>query len=361
MKTALILTTRAFSSDFKSLYEQMAFLREEYDEIHLVHPYSTDRLKKFIEETASIKIKTNTSISKDLDDIGRKHLYANWEEYYDAIDLSFLDGIHIDDVWMFGAPLSEGGHLRRGMNGLNKNFRKHAYMKFLSVAKLYMINYFALKIANEKGAFYHEMCYDPCEFSVEEITEEKVMPKHGHQAYHGYDIPSIKMKKHTAYQYGLKNVGMQFPFASKEYDAVFGYSYMTAERKSDHELMQSVYKQLENRDNCKLLYRSKPDGIDTLVEKDAYMALIADSRFTFILPAYMKNMFSCYRFIESLFHDCLPLIFDHCNYAEFFKSYGINSDMIQEIIVNETNLNAAISMKEERRIEILEYLKERLF
>ena len=362
MKTALIVTTRAFASDFKSLYEQMSFLKEEYDRIFLLHSYTTERVKQYIEETANIKITKAFSISKDLEDIGKKHLYKTWEEYYNAIDLSILDGIEIDDVWMFGAPLSEGGYLKRGMLGLDKNFKKHSYMKFLSVAKLYMITYFALKIANHKNAFYHEFSYDPCEASVNELTTEEIIPKKGFKVYHGYDISELHMKKHTAYQYGLKKVGKIFPFASKDYDLTFGYSYITFEREKEHLMMQRIYNSLrESGVTGKFLYRSKPGDVNILVSKDEYMSLIADSRFTFILPAYKERVFSCFRFIESIFYDCLPLVFDHSYYQEFFDSYDINKDVLQEILVDENNVLDKLNMSEQRRIEIIEYLKEKLF
>lgn len=362
MKNALIITTRAFSSDFKSLYEQMAFLKEEYDNIYLVHAYTTDRMRKFVEETARIKITADFSISSHVDDVGKKHIYKNWEEYYDNVDISFLKDIHIDDVWMFGAPLSEGGHLKRGALGLSKNFRKNSYMKFLSVAKYYIISYIALKIANEKKAFYREICYDPGEASVNEITEQKIMPTQGFEVYHGYDIAIYGMKKHSSYQYGLKAVGKTFPFASKDYDITFGYSFMTDERKKDHELMQKVYSDIQGKVNGNLLYRSKKDDHDSLVGKDEYMCLITESRYTFIIPAYMKGAFSCLRFIESIFYDCLPLVFDHCVYEEFFDSYNIDKSIYDEIIVNQDNvLDKLTNMTEQRRVEIIEYMKEKLF
>lgn len=361
MKTALIMTTRAFSSDFKSLYEQMAFMREEYDQIFLVHAYTTERVKKYIEETAGIHINKSFSISEDLNDIGIKHLYKTWEEYYNAIDTSMFNDVQIDDVWMFGAPLSEGGALKRGMLGLEKSFYKHSYMKFLSVAKLYMIMYFALRVANDKGARFREMCYDPCEASVNELTNPTIVPKSGYDVYHGYNLPEYGMQKHTAYQDGLTRVGKLFPFASKDYDLTFGYSYMTFEREKDHLMMQRVYQNLEGKVTGKLLHRSKPDDFDSLVSKDEYMSLIAESRYTFILPAYKENAFSCYRFIESIFYDCLPLVFDHCKYQDFFASYGIDQTVIEEIIINESNVLEKLNMPESRRTEIIEYMKEKLF
>lgn len=362
MKNALIITTRAFSSDFKSLYEQMAFLKEDYDNIYLVHAYSTDRMRKYVEETAKIKITRDFSIASHVNDVGKKHMYKNWEDYYDNVDISFLKDIHIDDVWMFGAPQSEGGHLKRGAFGLSKNFRKNSYMKFLSVAKYYVINYIALKIANEKNAFYHEISYDPGEGSVNEITEQKIIPTAGFEVYHGYDIAAYGMKKHTSYQYGLKDVGKTFPFASKDYDVTFGYSYMTKDRKKEHELMQKVYSDLQGKVTGNLLYRSKPDDHDSLVDKDSYMGLIAESRYTFIIPAYMKGVFSCSRFMEAIFYDCLPLVFDHSMYEEFFDSYGIDKNIYNEIIVNSENVvDRILSMSEQRRAEIIEYMREKLF
>lgn len=361
MKNAVIITTRAFSTDFKSLYEQMHFLGAEYDNIYLIHGYTTERVVKHIKEIAGINIEKSFSFSEDLENIAVKHMYKTWREYYNSIDLSCLEGIEIHDVWMFGAPLSAGGYLKRGMHGLQKNFEKHQYMKFLSVAKLYMINYIAIRVANNKNAVYREMSYDPGEASINEVNIDPLVPKRGFKVYHGYDIVDLGMEKHTSYQTGLTSVATIFPFATKDYDLTFGYSYMTIERKKDHDLMQRVYDVIRNNIKGKLLYRSKIDDINLLVEKDEYMSLIAESRFTFIIPAYKSGVFSCYRFIESIHYDCLPLIFDHCNYEEFFKSYDINTDVVQEIVINEHNVLDKLSMTEERRIEIIKYMKEKLF
>jgi hypothetical protein len=68
------------------------------------------------------------------------------------------------------------------------------------------------------------------------------------------------------------------------------------------------------------------------------------------------------RFIESIFYNCLPLVFDHCVYEEFFESYNIDKSIYDEIIVNQDNvLDKLTNMTEQRRVEIIEYMKEKLF
>jgi hypothetical protein len=361
MKTALIATTRAFSSDFKSLYEQMAFLREEYDRIYLIHTYSTNRIVKFIEETAKIKIQKDFSINHLIDEVFDRK-WDNWEKFFHGVDISFLDEYHIDDIWFFGPPLSDGGNLKRGKLGIEKNFQKNSYMRFKSINRLYLLNHILLKIANHKKAYFHELCYDPGEASVNELTDPLLIPQAGYTVYHGYDIPELGMKRHNCYQYGLVHVGPIFPFSSKDFDIVFGYSYMNKERKKEHESIQKFIEKIKDgKIRHKIMYRSKIDDIDTLVSKDEYMSLIAESRFTLVIPAYHKGMFSCFRFIESIFYDCLPLIFDHCNYKDFFASYNIDQEYVKDILINDSNIFEAVQMNENRRLELIQYFKDKLF
>lgn len=360
MRTALIATTRAFSSDFKSIYEQMAFLGERYDKIYLLHLYSSDRLEKFIQETSQIKIEKAFSLSNEFEEVSKKKKFVTWKEFYDDFNPEFLKDIHIDDIWFFGAPQSDGGKLKRGKFGLEKGFHNNAFMTFLSVSKLYFLNFALLKIARLKRAHYHELSYDPGEASVNELTMEELIPPAGFTVYHGYNVPELGMLKDTSYQYGLKKVGQTFPFNSKIYDVVFGYSYMNKDRKVDHEMIQKIISEIDPQLKSKFIWRSKPDEYDTLVPKDAYMSLLSESLYTFVIPAYWNNIFSCSRYMEAIFYDCLPLVFSHCSYRDFFESYDVDLDRISNTIINSTSVHQALSMSEKTRVETLHYLQEKI-
>lgn len=357
MKSTLVMTTRGFNSDYKSLYEQMAFLGAKYDNIYFVHFYSTEKVVDYIRETAGIRITKSFNLSKEYDAVTQKK-YSTWKEFYENVDLSFLDGIEIDDVWMFGAPLLDGANLKRGRNGLNKAFEKNTSMTFVSVAKVFMTNYLLLAIANRRKVHYNELSYDPGEFPVSEITVDALKPV-SYTVYHGYTSKEFQFEKLDSYQVGLKERAPRFFFSSDEIDVVFGYSYMTEDRKEEHEKISHVWESIDKKFTKRLLLRTNQKDLqDTSVSKDEYMSLINDARFTFIVPAYEKKAFSGYRFIESVFYDCLPLVFDHCNYKDFFDSYGVEG--YEKLLINKDTVNQALSINENERLEILSYLKGKL-
>ena len=356
MKSTLIMTTRGFNSDYKSLYEQMSFLRSKYENIYFVHLYSTEKVVDYIRETAGINITKSFNLSKDFEQVTKKK-YSTWKDFYQNVDLSFLDNIHIDDVWMFGAPLLDGANLKRGRNGLNKAFDKNTSMTFVSVSKVFMTNYLLLAIANHKNAHYNELCYDPGEFSVSEISVDILKPM-SYNVYHGYTSTLLGFERLDSYQYGLKERAPQFFFPSDEVDLVFGYSYMTADRKEEHEKITQLWNKIDSSFTKKLFLRTNQKHLtNTPVSKDEYMSLINDARFTFIVPAYEKGAFSGYRFIESVFYNCLPLVFNHCNYKEFFQSYNIDTE---KLVINNDNVNESLSITENERLELLAYLKGKL-
>jgi hypothetical protein len=68
-----------------------------------------------------------------------------------------------------------------------------------------------------------------------------------------------------------------------------------------------------------------------------------------MLPSYNKHCFSVYRFLESIYHDCLPLIHGDCRIEDIGLSFGILPDL-------ETLQNGRIP-DETERLEILARLK----
>jgi hypothetical protein len=344
----------------------MHFLRE-YDRVVLFHAYKTNKIVDFIQNTARIKIDRVVSTSYAFDDLVA-NTYSTWREFYENFEYD-LGNEKIDDVYLFGAPLSDGGHLKRKHNGLEKNLDNNKFITFVSVAKHYFTAYAAIKVANREGASFIEICYDPGENSVGQLRDA-IRPKDVN-VFHGYDIPDLEIKKHHFYQDGLQvafHPQHSHPtiffddFGSQPtFDLVFGYSYMNKERKATHEYFTKIRENLPS--NLKTIFpvKNKLEDIDTSVSRNEYLSLLDRSRFTFVAPAYQAGCFSPFRFIEAVYYDCLPLVFETCNSRPFFESYDIDLETQCLLIVDPATVNGALAMSEHLRAQLLRTLREKIF
>jgi hypothetical protein len=338
----------------------MHFLRQ-YDRIILFHAYRTDKIVDFIQNTAQIKIDKVVSTTKWFDDLVA-NTYATWREFYENFKPDVGDE-KIDDVYLFGAPLSDGGHLKRKNNGLEKNLDNNKFITFVSVAKHYFTAYAAVKISNDHGARFLEICYDPGENSVAQLRDA-IRPKDV-TVFHGYDIVDLDIKKHNFYQDGLTGVALKQynnPFDDAIcYDLVFGYSYMNKERKATHEYFTKIRQNLPEDIMYYFPVKNKVDGIDTSVSRDQYLIALMKSKVTFVAPAYQAGCFSPFRFIEAVHYGCLPLVFETCNSKPFFDSYDIDIETQSLLIIDHATVNGALKMSENLRTQLLRTLREKIF
>lgn len=352
MKTALLVINRPFGSDFDSLYGQTVHLVGKYDKIYFLNPYKTNRvLSKIVPEVESIDI---------CEFLSRVHkmTYQTWEDVYNEFD---LDLPAIDDVWIFGGPMSEGGKLKRKFGDtVGKYLTKNGFMNFISVSNLYSMLYMTLKLVNKYDSQIHELCYDPAEFSFGCIKEPRVKPRKSPLVYHAYDIPSLGIKRLDTWKEYLDNYTPKTDLFEREVsDLVYGYSYMTLERKSVYDDIIKVVSEIDTETyKVKIFEKNKIHNIDTSLSRDDYINEIMNSRFTLVFPAYAKDVFSIYRFMESLYYDCLPLIHSSCesSLVDVQNSFGISMDYL--IFTTGSDLNCLLEMSEESRRAMLAMYKE---
>lgn len=349
MKTCLLIVNRPFKSDFDSLYGQVIHLKDKYDKVIVMHPYKTEKVLE------AIPIHVDESISffdKIMDEVVPKK-HATWHDFYMSLD---YDLGHIDDVWFFGGSMSEGSYLKRKWPWcLDKHLDKYQYMNYISVAKLYTTQYIALWVANKYDAQIYELCYDPGEFSMSLVEDERIKPKKDVIVYHGYDIPSLGIKRLDSFQEYLQTTTTTFTFDT--YDFVFGYSYMTKEREATHNTIQELYNSIDDKYDKLLFVKNKIEDHNSFLSREEYMRYIQASRFTLIMPAYEKDCFSIYRLLESVYHDCVPLIHESCNIKDVSESYGFN---LERLIVNKDSINTLLGMPDSEHEALLMYLKEQL-
>jgi hypothetical protein len=262
----------------------------------------------------------------------------------------------VDDVWFFGGSMSEGSYLKRKWPWcLDKHLDKHQYMNYVSVAKLYTTQYIALWVANKYDAQIYELCYDPGEFSMSLVEDERIKPKKDVIVYHGYDIPSLGIKRLDSFQEYLKTTSVTYSMLY--YDFVFGYSYMTKEREHTHNTIQKLYDTIDSKYEKLLFVKNKIDDENTFLTREEYMRYIKNSNFTLIMPAYENGCFSIYRLLESVYHDCMPLIHSSCNIKDVQMSFEMD---LSFLLVDEININIHLGMNNQEYQNNMNYLKKKL-
>lgn len=355
MTKCLLITTRAFKSDFSSLYKQMNILKD-YDEVYLVHKYKTNAIVDYIEKTAQIKITGVINIRPSYEEVISAN-YQTWEEVYNTFSLD----LDVDDIWVFGPPLSDGARLKRKWEDTYDNiFKGKRFMNFVSIASLFHDMYYIVKIANDKGIPINEVCYDPGEASLRYFSKSPQVT-----TYHGYDVKHLGMKRLDSLQQGLSIKKPSLFDIEKETDFVFGYSYMNKEREQTHNEIQALYSAIDSKYTKKLFMKSKVTEEYTNIDYDAYLDEVKKSKYTLLVPAYHVNCVSCYRFIESVYNDCLPIVLHNKqNMHEFYDSFGIDAKFMERISIynpEHTNeINDILSLDDATRKTYLDYLKEKL-
>lgn len=360
MKNIVLFTTRPITSKYtKSLIEQMSILKEYQDEgtnIIFVTPKSDERNARYIEEVAGIRIARTISYKDHYYDVVYSKKYKTWYEYLKH-EFLFENLKHVDQIIVFGGLLSDSTDMIRKKNRLEKIMHTWQQMNFTSNGTYISGMLQLVKLSRECKIPFHEICYDPCENSVDLLSYKPF----DYTCYHGYDWPEYNLKRLDSLQHFLlfgPKKSILFDDDEKELDLCFGFTALTKDREKQYD---DVMNSLENIDmKTKIYVRHKSLGIDTFVDRDTYLSDIKKSKYTLIIPPYDLKHFSIYRFIESIYYDCLPLITKDVYINDFLVSFEIDKQICNRITVDYNEIGNRISdISEKERIEILNYFKNK--
>ena len=365
MANIILFTTRPITSKYtKSLIEQMCILEEHQDKGHKIilwTPKKNMQNAEYIERVAGIRIDDMICY---IDDYKRcmtspKPIYDSWYEFLEKEDWisQFED---VAQIVVFGGMLSDASGLTREKNKFNAMLKTRNQMNFIANGS-YLVGLLQLvKMSRERKIPLHEICFDPCENSLSQLTD--YLPHELH-CYHGYDWHDYDLKRLDSLQAYLEKEKSVFDDffgdydKTKDIDLCFGFTVLTEHRYKQYD---DVMAGLDaNPDlNAKLFVRHKKLDIDDFVDRNTYLDHIERARYTLMIPPYDLKHFSIYRFVESIYNDCLPLITSDVHTDDFVKSFGISPEIINKITVDYGTIGAKISeLTEDERIEILEYFK----
>jgi hypothetical protein len=220
-------------------------------------------------------------------------------------------------------------------------------MTFISVGVQLYLYYLIGEFAKEHNIPITEIIFDPDEVGYDAMYKDDIE----HTLYFGYSIPHINAKKLDFFQYVLEKCYTYDVKIEKNIDFIFGYSISVKSRLYLAEASEKIKSQFNN---SKVFIKNRFEKINTLVSRDLYFEYLKRSRFTMIAPAYNKDTFSCFRFLEAIHFDCLPLVLSECSYTDFRESYDIDKEIFNEILIKNYIIP---EISEERRVYLIEYLK----
>ncbi len=337
----LFYTCRNVTGMFsKGLLCNMKIL-ENSTSLDFLTPRKTDKSKEYIEEYLGIKIDRSLNLFGDFY-LNTAMNMANWKEVYDALDVSELK--HYDALHIFGGLHFPQSKLTRFSSRALTFPNDRGQMKFKQTGKN-IINVMAIHKAH---VIYdiplHEFSYDSDEMCSSLFNVKQNLKKYN--LYHLYDMPQYGMKRLDSLQYYLISRS-KIDDQSKDYDFTFGYTVFPYGNREHY--VSYVDDLVKKFDTINLYVKNNVTGEDNSIDRDVYLNKIAQSRYTLIIPSYDNNCFSLYRFIESIYNDCLPLIHKDCHIADVEKSYDVD---LSELVSNDV-------FDEDKRLELLSYLKSK--
>jgi hypothetical protein len=318
-------------------------LKHHHTQIDLLTSKKSPASKKVIEQTAMIRVsEMNDSYRAYYDNEVKK--FSTWMEVYKDINPIFLK--EYDALYIIGGLDFHNSDIGRHQK------RKYVFpndggqIKFESLGT-HLTNILAmLKAHHMYGIPLHEMAFDPNEMSCDLFHPDVAVGSH-YYLYHGYDIPKYNARRLDSLQFHLEN--KQNPLfeeeVTKAYDFTFGYTILDDSGRAHYpEYVNNIASQFST---ANVFCKNEFTGENTHIPGDEYLDKVKRSRFTFMLPSYDAHCFSNYRFVESIYNDCLPLIHPDCNIEDINKSFGIDL----------SPLKASVIPTESDRLNLLETYK----
>jgi hypothetical protein len=346
----------------------MCILKEYQDNgynITFLTPKKSLKGISFIEEVAGIKINKVLQYGEHYNAMAFEPypIYDTWLEYLEN-ERIFDEDFQVDEIVIFGSIISDAGNLTREKNLLRRILHTRNQMNFAANGSYIMGMFQLIKLSRNNKIPVHEICFDPCENSISQMVDYKPYKLY---CYHGYDWPDYNLIRLDSLQHYLnrEKIGLANFFeevdVEKDLDVCFGFTALTSHRERQYDnVMEGLNKSQEVRNIVtKIFIRHKKLNIDTFVDRDTYLSNIKRARYTLIIPPYDLCHFSIYRFIESIYNNCLPLITSDVYVDDFVSSFGISRETINKITVDYSTIGNRINqISESEREDLLQYFKD---
>lgn len=321
-KNILITTNNGLSSKF--LFHTICDIAESFyienkqNKVYFLSHYaSKNRVLKLFEKEKRNVFFDDIILSRDFTDELDYHVYDNWLEVYNTLDITCLP--KFDEIIEVGSALSEGNRLQFGITNFDNLFMSKAQFKFISGRKQKENILLAYKIASTQHIKLTHFIIDPQEVNYNDFNFKGIK----YERFFPYKSTKFNFNKHNAFL----NSYIGNSTYEKEFDFTFGYTILTQDRSNSTNYLNEVLNSISKL-KTKIFLRDKYNNIDTFVKKDEYLDYIKKSRFTLIIPSYNEETFSAFRYIESIYSGCVPLILNTVDISEAEDSLYIPEELI---------------------------------
>lgn len=341
--SCVLYTARNITGAFSSgLICNMRLIETKHKDITLLTNRKTEQGKSFIEKTSGLHINNYVNYYDDFYMNTARHM-KSWIDVYHSLDVSMFE--KYDEIYIMGGLHFPQSDISRFSKRASTFPNDRGQMKFIQTGS-HIVNALALHKAHvllDKPL--HEFVYDTDELSVNTFNLRQNPSKYN--SYHIYDYPKYNLQRLDSLQYFFSKQSKSVIEEDKVFDFTFGYTvYKNGNRPSYVTFVNDISKRF---DKVNMFVKNVITGENNVVDRDTYLNLISKSKFTLILPSYDNECFSLYRFIESIYNDCLPLIHPECNISDVEKSFDVD---LKSLYSNNV-------IDENRRIELLNYMKDK--
>jgi hypothetical protein len=349
MTKGIFYTTRAIDGrEGKNLCRHLTILKRTHSTVDMLTANS-DKGTKIAEKYGLLSIGNYRNFYGNFYSNDAKKM-DNWMAVYDAINPIALK--EYSALYIIGGLDLHRSNLGRFENRVGLFPKDRGQLKFESCGVHLVNNLAMVKAHNVYGIPLHEIAFDPNEMSCDLFHADVAPVKDkGYYLYHGYDIPKYGAHRLDSLQCWLEaSTNPLFPedYSEKKCDFTFGYTVLLNSGRQHY--ANDIDKVASMFQNSNVFCKNEYTNVNTHIDAGKYLDLIKVSRFTYMLPSYDKHCFSVYRFLESLYHDCLPLIHTDCNIADIGQSFDVLDDL--------TTLQSGGIPDEPTRLVILSRLKQ---
>lgn len=352
------LNTNITGESKHNLRQSLAFLNEYKDKYRLIafSMNKTDRFLQSIIDDAGVKFDQVILKGYEFwDDFVTNYKFDKWRQFMDErYYLSELE--NVEHVVCVKGLLSKQGRIQRDLPHFNdKVIEGHANIKFVSNSRNIAGYISCLMLCKYRDIPFHELIYDTQETSANQIVADDVRPEFIH-SYFLYDVKDYGYKRIDSMNYFNRYVAGAHDIFNKDIDIAMSYVAVTKDRAKINDKIHDLFHRLEGIfPQTELLRGHKKLNMP----RPEYLAMIARSRYTLIIPAYNDREMSIFRFIESINLGCLPLITEDVFTEDFIRTYDLDIDKVDAISVKYDCSNLQ-SFTEEERIELICYFKHKV-
>lgn len=323
--------------------------------IYLTPRKDTDRVRAGLYKHSGVLVDKVYSYANHLGEeiFADSAKFQTWGEYLENKDLFAPIG-EVSDIVIAGGLLFTSNGFDRPQNALAGCLGNSSCMRYVSVSSFLAGMLQLSNLQRRTGARIHECLRDPLENT---LSHTSLLPASVYRTYFDYSSPSYGFQRLDGFQHWLSRRRMiANPY--KSLDLVFGFSVITDQRMGVYNRYRKGAKSMRGL-TAKEFIRNKFTGEDTFIDREEYLKWIRLARYTIIIPSYDIRHFSSARFMESLANDCLPLIAEDCQAAEFAQSFGLDSSCLQALSVSYDRVGDKIKgISESQRSALLATLKE---